>query len=251
MDIKDKVILITGASSGIGYNLALQLAKEKCSLALLARRKDVLDNLAGSLRKSGCKASAFECDVTDLSSVNKAFSQVKKEFGRIDIAVLNAGVSGRSSVKKFDAGSAAETINVNVNGIINCFNEILPYFLNERKGMIVGISSLADGRGFPKSGVYCASKAAASIFLESMRAELKAFGIKVITVKPGFVKTPMTDKNDFKMPFLMSPEKAVKIIISGIKKEKRIIQFPLFTVLGSKLLKYMPDALFEKIAAKV
>src|SRR5690606_12156182 len=108
----------------------------------------------------------------------------------------------------------------------------IPDFIHKRDGIIVGISSLAEVRGFPLSAAYCSSKSAVSIFLESIRIELKKYNIKVITVKPGFVKTHMTDKNEFHMPFLMEPERASEIIIKGIRKEKKIIQFPLPTVLG-------------------
>jgi short-subunit dehydrogenase len=116
--------------------------------------------------------------------------------------------------------------------------------------MIVGVSSMADSRGFPKSGFYNASKAAATLLLESLRIELKPFNIKVLTVKPGFVRTPMTDKNEFHMPFLMDVDKAAKIIIDGIKKEKRIIQFPVPTMIGSKIIKFMPDQLFDFLMSK-
>jgi short-subunit dehydrogenase len=116
--------------------------------------------------------------------------------------------------------------------------------------MIVGVSSLADSRGWQGSGFYCASKAAVSILLENLRAELKPFNVKVITVKPGFVDTPMTEKNKFPMPFLMSAKKAAKIIIDGIKKEKRIIQFPLPTALSAKVMRIVPDFLFEYISRK-
>jgi short-subunit dehydrogenase len=116
--------------------------------------------------------------------------------------------------------------------------------------MIVGVSSLAESRGFPKSGFYNASKAAATLLLESLRVELKPHNVKVLIVKPGFVRTPMTDKNEFHMPFLMDVDKAAKIIIDGIKKEKRIIQFPLATVIGSKIVKIMPDWLFDFLMSK-
>ena len=113
------------------------------------------------------------------------------------------GISGLIAVEKFDSSVAKQIIDTNVIGMINCIEALLPDFIKSRNGMIVGVSSLADGRGFPKSGVYCASKAAASIFLESMRAELKSYNVKVLTVKPGFVRTPMTAKNNFAMPFLI------------------------------------------------
>ena len=122
--------------------------------------------------------------------------------------------------------------------------------MNNKNGIIVGVSSLADHRGFSGSGFYCASKSAASIYLEGLRVELKPYNIKVITVKPGFVKTPMTDQNKFKMPLLMPAEKAADIIIAGIEKEKRIIQFPLPMVLLTRLVGLIPGGLYEWLASK-
>ncbi len=140
--------------------------------------------------------------------------------------------------------------DVNVLGIVNYVENLMLVFTKGEDGMIVGVSSLADSRGWQGSGFYCASKAAATILLENLRVELNPFNVKVITVKPGFVETPMTEKNKFPMPFLMSAEKAAKIIIGGIKKEKRIIQFPLPTVLSAKLMRIVPDFLFDYFSSK-
>lgn len=245
MNLSNKNILITGASSGIGYQLTKDLTKEGANLALLARRKDILDNLAKELKSSNTKIITTQCDVTSKESVRTAFDFVKKEFGNIDIVILNSGTSHRMSIEEFNGDSINDVFNVNTIGLINCLNEIIPDFIKRKSGWIVGISSLAESRGFPRSAAYSASKVAVSAFLESIRVELKKYNVKVMTVKPGFVKTPMTDKNEFKMPFLMNVEKASEIILNGIKKEKRIIQFPLPIVLGSKILKFLPDALFD------
>ncbi len=245
MNFDNKNILITGASSGIGYQLTKDLAKEGTNLALLARRKNILDEVAEELKPYPSKIITAYCDVTSKESIKHAFDFVKKEFGIIDIAILNAGSSYRMPVEKFNAERLEETFNVNLIGMVNCLNELIPDFIKEKKGMIVGISSLAEARGFPMSAAYCSSKAAVSIFLESIRIELKKYNVKVITVKPGFVKTPMTEKNEFQMPFLMNVEKASRIILKGIIKEKGIIQFPLRTVWGDKLLKILPDFIFD------
>ena len=250
MILTGKTILITGASSGIGYCLTKALAAEKCNLAILSRKKNVLDNIAAELKDYGSNIIPLQCDVRNKEEIKSAIQIVRRKFGEIDIAILNSGVSGRSKVENFNSTEAENTFGVNVLGLIYCVEELLPNFIIEKKGMIVGVSSLADGRGFPKSGFYCASKAAVTKFLESLRVELKKYNVKVITVKPGFVKTPMTDKNDFNMPFLMPPERAAQIILNGVKKEKRLIQFPFPTVLGAKLLRIIPDFLFDKIAAR-
>lgn len=245
MNFTNKVVLLTGASSGIGYSLAKSLPKENCSLALLSRSKSTLDELVTEIKNDGAKALSYKCDVGNLDEVKHAFERIKNDFGRIDIAILNAGVSHRADVKNYSVEIARNIFDVNVFGIINFIEQLIPDFIQRKEGMIVGVSSLAEARGFPKSGFYNASKSAASLMLESLRVELKPYNIKVLTVKPGFVRTPMTDKNDFQMPFLMDADKAAKIIIDGIKKEKHIIQFPLTTVIGSKIIKLLPDWLFD------
>ncbi len=247
MNLSNKNIVITGASSGIGYQLAKDLVREGANLALLARRESILNNLADELKSSSSKIVTAQCDVTSRESINRAFNLIRKEYNQIDIVILNAGSSFRMSVEEFDSEKTKEIFDVNVYGIINCLGEVIPDYIKRKEGTIVGISSLAEARGFPRSAAYCSSKAAASIFLESIRVELRKYNVKVITVKPGFIKTPMTDKNEFNMPFLMGVGKASKIIIKGIKKEKRIIQFPLPIVIGDKMLKFLPDPIFDYI----
>jgi len=250
MNFNDKVILITGASSGIGKEMAKILAKENCSLALIARRGELLDELAGQINTNNPNIKTYVCDVAKPDEVKNVFTEIREDFKKIDIAIINAGVGSKSNAKDYTYENAKSTFDINVLGIVNCAENLLPDFINRKDGMIVGVSSLADSRGWQGSGFYCASKAAATILLENLKIELKPFNIKVLTVKPGFVETPMTAKNKFPMPFLMNVEKAAKIIISGIKKEKRIIQFPLPTVLGEKLIRIVPDFLFEYISSK-
>ncbi len=249
MELKDKNILLTGASSGIGYTLAKSLAKEKCNLAILARRIEILDDLSEELKAFGKDIIAVKCDVSKKENVIEAFSKVKNHFNKIDIAILNSGISYRSAVNS-DEEKGEQVINVNLFGLIYCIEELIDDFKKNNEGMIVGVSSLADSRGYPLSSYYSASKAAASHYLESLRVELKPYNIKVITIKPGFVRTPMTDKNEFYMPFLMDVEKAADIIVKGIKKGKTIIQFPLPVVLGSKFLKIMPNKLYDFLMSK-
>ncbi|NWG28286.1 MAG: SDR family NAD(P)-dependent oxidoreductase [Ignavibacteriaceae bacterium] len=250
MDFKNKTVLLTGASSGIGYSLAKLLPKENCSIALISRRIEILDKLINEIGSANVKVSAYKCDVGEINEVKTTFGEIKKDFGKIDIAILNAGTSSRKDIRTYSASAANEIFKVNTLGIVNCVEQLLPDFINRKEGMIVGVSSLAESRGFPKSGFYNASKAAATLLLESLRIELKPYNIKVVIVKPGFVRTPMTDKNEFHMPFIIDVDKAAKIILNGIKKEKKIVQFPLPIVIGSKLVKFMPDWLFDLIMSK-
>lgn len=248
MDLKNKVVFLTGASSGIGYSLTHHLAKEGCKLALIARRKDLLEKLSNEIKSDDL--ITIQCDVGIKKQVIESIKKTRNHFGKIDIAILNAGVSARAGLKFYHGDNAKEIFNTNTLSIVYAVEQLLPHFMKRKDGMIVGISSLADARGFPKSAFYNASKAATTILLESLRIELKPFNVKVITVKPGFVRTPMTDKNEFHMPFMMNVDKATKIILNGIKKGKTVIEFPLPTVLAVKLMKILPNFLFDKLAGK-
>lgn len=249
MNFNNSVVLITGASSGIGYQLAKDLVKQGAKVALLSRRLELLHKLAEEL-KDLTLVHIYKCDVTNKVEVAETISKVKKDFGKIDIAILNSGVAFRSSVLQYKSEDAEITFNTNVLGAVYCIEQLLPDFISEKRGVIVGISSLGDGKGFPKSGFYSASKAALTILLESLRIELKKFNVKVVTVKPGFVKTAMTDKNEFEMPFLISLDEGSKMIIDGLKKDKRIIEFPWQTTIGAKILRMIPTKWFEAFASK-
>src|ERR1035437_3459994 len=245
MELKDKKVILTGGSSGIGYQLSKKFLLEGCSLAVLARRKERLDKLTEETKGLGGKLFTFQCDVTDKNRVNIVITEIIKAMGGIDIAVLNSGVARPEGIKKFNSENAEAVFITNVLGIVNCIESLLPVFLEQKHGVIAGVSSLADNRGYSKSGFYCGSKAAVTAILESLSVELKMHGIKVVTIKPGFVRSEMTAQNNFKMPFLMDAENAADIIIKGLRKEKRIIQFPLVTVIGSKLIGLLPVRLFE------
>ncbi len=250
MNFHKKVVLLTGASSGIGHSLAKLLPKENCSIALVARRKNLLDELINKLGSDDKSIKAYMCDVSNLGEVIDVYSQIKNDFGKIDIAILNSGTSERTEIENFSSKLADDIMGVNFFGITNWVDVLLPDFMERKEGAIVGVSSMADLKGFPKSGLYNASKAAASIFLESLRIELKPYNIQVVTVRPGFVRTPMTDKNEFYMPFLMNADKAAKIILKGIIKEKRIIQFPFIMAMSAGLVSLLPKKLFEYLASK-
>ena len=245
MELKNKRILLTGGSSGIGYQLSKKLLLEGSFLAVLARRKERLDKLTEEVKELGGRLFTYQCDVTDKDKVKDVIAEIFKAMGGIDIAVLNSGTGRPECIKSFNAENAEAVFNTNVLGMVNCVEALLPIFLEQKNGVIAGVSSLADNRGYSMNGFYCGSKAAVTIILESLSGELKMHGIKVVTIKPGFVRSEMTTRNDFKMPFLMDAENAADIIVKGLKKEKRIIQFPLITVIGSKFIGLLPVRLFE------
>lgn len=250
MNFNNKTVLVTGASSGIGQAIAKELAKEDCNLVLLARRIELLKKLQEECGLSKEKILLVKCDVGKKEEVFDAFRMIKEKFGSVDVAILNAGFGHTVTVNDFDSKYAEETFGANLYGIIYWVEHLLPDFLKKEDGIIVGVSSLADNRGYSGSGFYCASKAAASVYLEGLRVELKPHNVKVITIKPGFVKTPMTDQNKFPMPFLMSAEKAARIIVAGIKKEKRVIQFPFPMVFLTRAVGLIPGSIYEWMASK-
>jgi short-subunit dehydrogenase len=250
VDFNNKVILLTGASSGIGYELAKKFTQSNIKLVIAARRIDILNNLAGILRKTGVEILPVKCDVSVKSDIIKLINITVGTFGRVDLAVLNSGTSYRMSLEESTLSKSEEIMKVNMLSFLYFFDELIP-LMKEKGGIIAGVTSLADARGFPYSGVYSASKSAANKLLESYRVELRKYKIKIITIKPGFVRTPMTDKNKFYMPFLMEPDKAAGIIIKGLKKEKRIIQFPLPLVIGAKLVRFIPNPIFDYLSEKI
>jgi short-subunit dehydrogenase len=250
MELKHKRIILTGGSSGIGYQVAKKLILRGNSLAVLARREDRLNLLKEEFRGQGGRLYTYPCDVTDKKKVKEVVAEVNKSMGGIDIAILNSGIGRPEGIKKFNSDNAFDVFNTNVMGVVNCIESLLPVFLDQKSGVIAGVSSLADNRGYSGSGFYSGSKAAVTMILESLSAELRGSGIKVVTIKPGFVKSEMTARNNFKMPFLMETDRAAEIIIEGLIKEKRIIQFPLITVIGSKLIGLLPVKLFEYLEYK-
>jgi len=250
MNFENKVVLITGASSGIGRELALKLAKENCKLVLLSRRTELIEEYLHQSQSTNNQSLILKCNVSKKDEVATAYKKIKEKFGKVDVAILNAGVGHRVTVENYSSQLAEEIFGANLFGIIYWVEQLLPGFVERKEGMIVGVSSLADNRGYSGSGFYCASKAAATIYLEGLRVELKRYGIKVITVKPGFVRTPMTDKNEFKMPLLMPAGKAADIIIDGIKNEKKIIQFPWQMVLLTQIVGMIPASVYEWLAVK-
>lgn len=248
MTFNNKTILITGASTGIGKALGEKLLKENCNVILTARRNEKIDEWVNNYHDSNANILILKNDVTDKENVAESYQKVIDKFGTIDIAILNSGVGKNVTPDSFNSKIAEDIINTNFLGVVYWIEQLLPDMMKRKNGIIAPVSSLADNRGYSGSGFYCASKSALSIFAEGLSIDLKKHGVKVLTIKPGFVKTPMTDQNKFKMPFLISTEKSADYIISGIKKEKAIIQFPFPTVLGSKIIGALPNWFYRLIA---
>jgi short-subunit dehydrogenase len=211
-------ILITGATSGIGYQLAQDYAKQGHSVIACGRNQEALDELADIDRDN---IQTLRFDITDIENTKQALADIE----RVDLAILSAGMCEYLDVKQFDAGMFERVFRVNVFGTMNTVEALLPLMPEGSKLVIVG--SLARLLPFTKAQAYGGSKAAIQYITRTLEVDLKeAYGIDVLGVSPGFVKTPMTDANDFEMPMRVSVEFASKAIRKGIEKGKRDIGFP-------------------------
>jgi short-subunit dehydrogenase len=246
----NKVVMITGASSGIGRGIALEIASRGANLALLARREDLLNEIVDEARSRGVKAVSATADVRDAEAVRAAADRFRQELGPIDMLIANAGIGTADHAVELKPEHAAEVIGINVLGAINSVAAVAPEMVARRQGRLVAISSLAAYRGLAKSAAYCASKAALSSYFESVRIDLRNTGVGVTIIHPGFIKTALTAGREAKMPYLMDLDYAVKKIISAIEKEKKTYAFPwqLATIVRAGLL--MPPAMYDWIAAK-
>lgn len=244
-----KKILITGASRGIGRSLCLEIAKkEKNFFALVSRNEKNLQVLKNELENLGSVAEIFPCDVSNKDEFQNTILKANNSLSCIDIAILNAGISKNKWIFEDNYSFTLEEIyRTNVFSIAYALETLSKYMKNSN-GKIVIVSSLADVRGFPSSSAYCSSKSAVTKLAEAARIELKHYGIDVIIVKPGFVRTDMTAKNKFPMPFLMDAERAAEIIWKGIQKNKRVISFPIPMVIFTKLISLLPNFIFDFLA---
>lgn len=244
--LKDKTIWLIGASSGIGEAFAKVAAEHGCRLVLSARREEKLKEVA-----SQCGAVAyFPLDVTDLESLEETAKKIENEIAAIDIVIANAGTHIPTDVKNFNTEEYRKIMEVNYFGVLNTIQSVLPYFLKRQKGHIVAVSSVAGYRGLPRAAAYGASKSALTHFCESLRLDLEPLGVDVSVVSPGFVRTPLTDKNDFKMPFLMEPEDAAKAMFAGVVARKKEIHFPYRFTFLLKLFRIMPFSLYHWLIKK-
>jgi len=244
-----KTIFITGASSGIGLELARKFAARGDRVALSARRAALLEENAAAIRNAGGKAIALPADVTDASAVREAVRATETQWGPIDLAIANAGIGVANRAVDFSLEDAELTLRTNVNGMLYLFDAVIPSMVERRSGQFAGVASLAGLRGLPYSSIYSASKAAMQAFLEACRIELAPLGITVTTVNPGFVDTPMTAKNRFKMPFLMTVDRAASIIVSGLDARRRVIEFPRPTSLFMRGARLLPAFAYDRIIA--
>ena len=247
MPENQKKIWITGASSGIGKAVAIKFANEGWKVAVSARRKELLDELAKNQN-----IQSFPLDVTDRSQISNVLKDIINEFGDLDICLFSSGTYEPKDEQSIDPDKIKNVINVNFLGVIDCVKAVEDYFKNKRSGHISIVSSIAGYRGLPNSSGYGPSKAALTNFSESIYFDFKKFGIRVSVVSPGFIKTPLTDKNDFPMPFLRTPDYAAEKIFNGLVKSKSFeIHFPKALTLTLKFLRILPYSLYLFLVDKL
>jgi short-subunit dehydrogenase len=228
---------VTGASSGIGAALVRELAARGCRVGASARRTDRLEELTAECGEAVLPVPA---DVTDREQMRAAAAAVEERFGPIDVAVLNAAFWGQFAVEHWDSEVLRRHFDTNVMGTVHGIEAVLPGMRRRRSGAVVGLASVAGYRGLPRSEGYGATKAALIHMLESLRIDLRPHGIEVITVCPGFVRTELTAKNTFPMPFMLEADDAARRICNGIEKGKAEIVFPLPMMLGMKAVRLVP-----------
>ena len=242
-----KVIWITGASTGIGKALALKFAKNDWIVAASARR----ENLLNELNKENSNIHPFPLDVTNKDQCKTVFENILEKFKNIEICVFSTGIHDPKSEKKFNLEKIRKIMEVNYFGVMNSINSIHEYYNTKKSGQISIVSSVAGYRGLPAAGAYCASKSALTSFTESLYFEMKRKNVRVTLISPGFIKTPMTDKNDFPMPMIKSPEFAAEQIYNGlIKKSGFEIHFPKAFTFFMKFLRILPNSIYLKFLEK-
>jgi len=242
-----KNVRITGASSGIGKALAIKFATKDWQVAASARRKNLLQDL----NNNNSNIHSFPLDIKDETNTKKVFQDIIKKFQTIDICVFCAGIHDPDAEKKLSTEKIREIMETNFFGTLNCIIAVNSYFRERKDGHISIVSSVAAYRGLPAASGYCASKSALTSLAESLYFDFKRHNVRVSVVSPGFIKTPMTDKNKFPMPMIRSPEYAAEKIFIGLTKKNVFeIHFPVAFTMLMKLLKIMPNWLYFIIASK-
>jgi hypothetical protein len=240
-------VFITGASSGIGAALAAHYAREGAVLGLCARRLGTTQALLESLRAAG---ACYPVDVTDVQSVQSAAEDFSRHFGTPDIVIANAGVGAGTLTENIeDLPTFRKIIETNVLGIVATFHPFLAAMRARASGTLVGIASVAGFRGLPGGGAYSSSKSAAITYLESLRVELHGSGVSVVTICPGYIRTPMTAANRYRMPFLIDADDAARRMARVIAARRRFAVIPWQMALVSLFLRRLPRWLFDRLFA--
>lgn len=239
--------LVTGASSGIGHELARQLGSGGVPVAVVARRQAELEALAAEITRFGGSALVLPADLRRPEEALRVVGEAEKSLGRLDLVIASAGIGSDGPVTEIAWEQIYDTMMVNTLAPMATIHAALPGMLQRKFGYIAGISSLASYRGLPGSGAYSSSKAALSTFLETVRVDTRGLGISVTDIHPGYIRTPMTARHKVKLPFLMDVDKAVGRILNAIVREKAVYNFPWQMALVLRLARILPPAIFDRI----
>jgi short-subunit dehydrogenase len=245
-----KRVWLTGASKGIGRALAIELAKRGAILALTSRDEKDLNGFGEEVARNGAKVICKPGDVTNGEQIKTIAAEIMAELGGIDILIANAGTHLFTKPEAFDTNEYLRLMDINYGGMLRCVEAVLPAMLQRGSGHLVAVASLTAYRGVPRAAAYGASKAAINNFLESLRFHLTPKGIDITVINPGFVRTPLTDKNDFKMPFIVEPDRAARIMCDGIARKRNEFAFPIPFNGMVKLLRIIPLWLYNFIMAR-
>lgn len=246
-EMKEQIVWLTGASSGIGKALTRKLADNCLHLYISARSEDKLQKLA----EGADNITVITADITDIESVKVAANTIMEASGRIDTLVANAGTCEYVDALELDPELFRRVHETNFMGMVNTVTAAMPLLLRSRRGYIAGVSSSVSFLAMPRAQAYGSSKAAVTHFLDVMRADLAPAGIDVSVISPGFVKTPLTDVNDFPMPMLISPQQAADAIFNGLLKRHWQIHFPKRFTYLLMLLGSLPAFLRHRLTKKM
>ncbi len=246
--MNDKTIWITGASTGIGKALAIKFADNGWNVAASARRESLLKEL----EELNQNIFSYPLDVTNKENCRKVFRNIEDKFKNIDISFFSTGTWDPKKEKDIDVEQIENVMKVNFFGTLNCIKSVEEYYKKTGNGHISIVSSIAGYRGLPNSTGYGPSKSALNNLAESLYFDFKRYGVRVSLISPGFIKTPMTDKNDFKMPFLKTVDYAAEKIFIGLTKTNQFeIHFPKQLTLILKFLKILPNSWYLGLISKL
>ena len=245
--VSEGPVWITGASSGIGRALALRLAGQGRLVVASARSADKLEALAAESEPLSGGIVAWPLDVTDAEAVGQAVPAIEAAHGAIVQAVLNAGSHQPMAAREFSSAALRKLVELNVFGAAHCLEALMPRMLERRAGRIAVVASVAGYCGLPTAGAYALTKGGLIKLCEALRPELAEAGVVLQVVNPGFVKTPLTDRNDFDMPFLMEVEDAARAFAKGLESDRFEIVFPAAMHWSMRLLRFLPYGLFFRV----